>query len=314
MSYTTERTDTNTQIVAITMCDPVSGTATGLTRWKQSVIINLKYMPAGMLIYPAVGEQWYAQRYMGEWRLTSRVPFQDAKTLAPSQPGDMHIGSTGTTTLHGSGISTSAPITSTAPITTTGRVTAAPSPPMLGVFTLPMNGGNIGMPGNSWLTLPFNASSGPGIGTYFTLSQTPNLGTINILVTGWYELNLLICCGGVAPGDDPTLLWAIPYQNLLAGASGGTGLSESMFTVPPLTANNNGASPRIAYREKLLLNAGTTLNMRYYLALVTKTTLAANLSTGAVTPTTVSTTDGVGIDSDVLYKNRLTLQYLGPNS
>jgi hypothetical protein len=85
--------DRNLQPVAITAVDPTTRTATGITRTRYSVEINCAYATGDTITVPAVGEQWYVERFDMEWRLYGRIPFNDATLNIEPEEGQVSVGS-----------------------------------------------------------------------------------------------------------------------------------------------------------------------------------------------------------------------------
>lgn len=81
------------QPVAITSVDPISRTATGIARTRNSVHINCAYATGDTITVPAVGEQWYVERFDLEWRLYGRIPFNDATLNIEPEEGQVSVGS-----------------------------------------------------------------------------------------------------------------------------------------------------------------------------------------------------------------------------
>ncbi|AEQ21034.1 conserved hypothetical protein [Rhodococcus phage E3] len=74
------------------------------TRGNSKLNVALGYQSGNTLIIPTVGEQWLIERAQNEWRLVSRLPYQDEKMNAPLYPGSTYIGSRGPTFIHGEGL------------------------------------------------------------------------------------------------------------------------------------------------------------------------------------------------------------------
>lgn len=81
------------QPVAIVTVDPVTRTATGVTRTRHTVTINCSYATGDTITIPAVGEQWYVERFDMEWRLYGRIPFNDATLNIEPEEGQVSVGS-----------------------------------------------------------------------------------------------------------------------------------------------------------------------------------------------------------------------------
>lgn len=74
------------------------------TRGNSKLTVALGYQSGNTLIIPDVGEQWIIERVQNEWRLVSRLPYQDEKMNAPLYPGSTYVGSKGPTFVHGEGL------------------------------------------------------------------------------------------------------------------------------------------------------------------------------------------------------------------
>lgn len=79
--------------VAIRDVDLVNQRAKGVTRIQSMLDINISYPVGGMHVNPADGEQWYVIRFEGEWRLESKIPFNDPTLLIEDKPGQVKVGS-----------------------------------------------------------------------------------------------------------------------------------------------------------------------------------------------------------------------------
>ena len=99
-SRTNEQRDI--QPVAIVAVDPITRKAKALTRIYTEIEIDCRIPVGSTYVIPAVGEQWYVDRYDLVWHLHSRLPFNDNNTLIEPVPGQMVIGGTGPVELNGS--------------------------------------------------------------------------------------------------------------------------------------------------------------------------------------------------------------------
>ena len=81
------------QPVAIVSVDPVTRVASGITRTRQTVQINCAYATGDTITIPAVGEQWYVERFDLEWRLYGRIPFNDSTLNIEPEEGQVSVGS-----------------------------------------------------------------------------------------------------------------------------------------------------------------------------------------------------------------------------
>jgi hypothetical protein len=82
------------EIIAIVAVDLESQMATGIVRHGRNEIqISYRHAVGEVDVVPTVGEQWYAVRFSGVWRLDSRIPFQyPALAIKPTQ-GQVKLGS-----------------------------------------------------------------------------------------------------------------------------------------------------------------------------------------------------------------------------
>lgn len=76
--------------------------AKGFTRDRDTIDIDCGYAVGGQLITPAVGEQWYVERYDAVWRLVSRIPWNDDNLLIEPVQGQTVVGGTGPYVVNGS--------------------------------------------------------------------------------------------------------------------------------------------------------------------------------------------------------------------
>lgn len=81
------------QPVAIISVDPVARLAVGATRTRHTVRINCAYATGDTITTPAVGEQWYCERFDNEWRLYGRIPFNDPTLNIEPEAGQVSVGS-----------------------------------------------------------------------------------------------------------------------------------------------------------------------------------------------------------------------------
>lgn len=96
-------------------------TATVLLRSKYTVNVNCAYAVGDSIITPAAGEQWYVERFDMEWRLSGRIPFNDATLNIEPVPGQVSVGSAnGPLELNGQQININAPL-NTQSVATTAR-------------------------------------------------------------------------------------------------------------------------------------------------------------------------------------------------
>jgi hypothetical protein len=101
----------NLQPIAITSVDPESRIAVGTTRNRTTVQVNCAYATGDTITVPAVGEQWYCERFNGEWRLYGRIPFNDATLNIEPEEGQVSVGSArGPLELNGTEVRSNAPL------------------------------------------------------------------------------------------------------------------------------------------------------------------------------------------------------------
>lgn len=77
----------------IVSVDVVNRTATALLRSRYTVNVNTSYAVGDSIITPAVGEQWYVERFDMEWRLAGRIPFNDPTLNIEPEEGQVSVGS-----------------------------------------------------------------------------------------------------------------------------------------------------------------------------------------------------------------------------
>jgi len=68
-------------------------TATVLLRSKYTVNVNCAYAVGDAIVTPAIGEQWYVERFDMEWRLAGRIPFNDPTQNIEPEEGQVSVGS-----------------------------------------------------------------------------------------------------------------------------------------------------------------------------------------------------------------------------
>jgi len=91
--------------------DPVTRTAEMMTRNRFSVRVNCAYAVGDAVVTPAIGEQWYIERFDMEWRLAGRIPFNDPALNVEPEPGQVLVGSAkGPLELVGTIVRTHAPL------------------------------------------------------------------------------------------------------------------------------------------------------------------------------------------------------------
>lgn len=93
------------QPVAITSVNTQTRKAMVLTRVKTDIEVDCSYSTGETLVTPAVGEQWYIERFDNVWRLYGKIPFNDPTLLIEPEEGQVSVGSgTGPLELNGSEI------------------------------------------------------------------------------------------------------------------------------------------------------------------------------------------------------------------
>lgn len=99
------------QPVAIVSVDPTARLAVGATRTRHTVRINCAYATGDTITTPAVGEQWYCERFDNEWRLYGRIPFNDPTLNIEPEAGQVSVGSgTGPLELNGTEVRSNAKV------------------------------------------------------------------------------------------------------------------------------------------------------------------------------------------------------------
>lgn len=93
--------DVAPQAAAVVDIDLDNAVAIMVTRGNTQLRVQLNWMIGNTLIYPEIGEQWFIERIGIDWRLKSRLPFQDEKLTVAAVAGSTHIGSTGPTHIYG---------------------------------------------------------------------------------------------------------------------------------------------------------------------------------------------------------------------
>jgi hypothetical protein len=99
------------QPVAIISVDPTTRTAIAVTRNRTNLTINCAYATGDTITVPAAGEQWYCERFDGEWRLYNRIPFNDPTLHIKPEEGQVSVGSArGPLELNGTEVRSNAPV------------------------------------------------------------------------------------------------------------------------------------------------------------------------------------------------------------
>lgn len=83
----------NREPASIVGIDPQTRTANAYTRSRYTVRVNCSYAVGDTIVTPAVGEQWYIERFDMEWRLSGRIPFNDPTLNIEPVPGQVSAGS-----------------------------------------------------------------------------------------------------------------------------------------------------------------------------------------------------------------------------
>jgi hypothetical protein len=126
VSYTrTDPTTPQIRQVAITSVDTQNQGAYGQTNSGGQVFVDTSYYVGATSVTPSVGDQWTIQNINGQWRLHTRIPFNDPNQAAvvPTQ-GQHIIGSgQGPIELQGTQINANAPLATQA-VVTSGRPAA----------------------------------------------------------------------------------------------------------------------------------------------------------------------------------------------
>ena len=103
--------DNNARPVAIVSVDPVGRMAEGMTRESSRILIDTSFSVGGVLITPAVGDQWFVQRISTvNWTLLARIPANLPELLIDGAEGQVQIGSRGPLELVGSQINLHGPM------------------------------------------------------------------------------------------------------------------------------------------------------------------------------------------------------------
>lgn len=112
----------NREPAAIIGLDLQTRTAQAMLRSRYTVNVNCSYAVGESIITPAIGEQWYVERFDMEWRLAGRIPHNDATLNIEPVAGQVSVGSaTGPLELNsGSTINVNAPL-NTKSVATTAR-------------------------------------------------------------------------------------------------------------------------------------------------------------------------------------------------
>ena len=90
------------QPVAIQSVNLDTRQAVVLTRIKTTIQVDCSFSTGDTTVVPAVGEQWYVERFDGIWRLYGRIPFNDPTLTTEAREGQVGVGSgRGPVVLHG---------------------------------------------------------------------------------------------------------------------------------------------------------------------------------------------------------------------
>ena len=116
------------QPVAVIAVDPTTRMASAITKTGHDIRINCAHATGDTITIPAVGEQWYCERIEHEWRLYSRIPFNNPTLNIRPEEGQVSVGSaTGPLELNGSEVRVNAPV-----FRLTGSITATTATPWSG--------------------------------------------------------------------------------------------------------------------------------------------------------------------------------------
>ena len=101
-----------TQPVAIMSVNPTMSPpqATGITRHRTYVQIDISHSVGAILVTPSVGDQWIIIRDNGTWKLERQLPYNTPSTLNNSVEGQTNVGAKGPTEISGSQVNINAPI------------------------------------------------------------------------------------------------------------------------------------------------------------------------------------------------------------
>ena len=102
MTYNAPKDSGTTRIVAITGVDAAARTATAMTRETSTITINCAFPVGGLIITPAVGQQWYVQKLGVQYALLQLLPGNSKELQVEAVEGQVQVGSSGPLTLHGS--------------------------------------------------------------------------------------------------------------------------------------------------------------------------------------------------------------------
>ena len=90
------------QPVAIQSVNLDTRVAVVITRIKTTIQVDCSFSTGDTTVVPAVGEQWYVERFDGVWRLYGRIPFNDPTLTFEAREGQVGVGSgRGPVVLHG---------------------------------------------------------------------------------------------------------------------------------------------------------------------------------------------------------------------
>jgi hypothetical protein len=96
---------------AVIGVDVQTRTAIVLLRSKYTVNVNCAYAVGDTIITPAIGEQWYVERFDMEWRLAGRIPHNDPTLNIEPVEGQVSVGSaSGPLELNGTAINVRTPL------------------------------------------------------------------------------------------------------------------------------------------------------------------------------------------------------------
>lgn len=112
-SYTRHTTtDSERQPVSIQSVDTVNRTCTVYTRTQYLIQnVDIAYSIGETTVVPAIGEQWYIERFDKVWRLYGRIPFNDPTLLTEAVEGQVSVGGgRGPVELHGTSVNAHGPV------------------------------------------------------------------------------------------------------------------------------------------------------------------------------------------------------------
>lgn len=98
------------QPVAITSVDVTARTASGYTRGRTLIDIDISQHVGAVQVTPVIGDQWMVEKEHGVYKLTRKIPFNTAEMLVQPTQGQVQLGSTsGPIELNGNQVNINAP-------------------------------------------------------------------------------------------------------------------------------------------------------------------------------------------------------------